>query len=165
MRLSYSAAAPLLLFLFGWTDCSFAGALGLLRILIYKVCPLSILYASPFCLCSLFLEFSRSRMGLYFAPQSVVCQDCGNNILEICGYWRHFGTSFVRASVIIFKKRRVQATQRFCRGFQCRFGRFVAEYNLRFYVKSIFKWPRLHKTNRKLLSHSSLFLERCPRHF
>ncbi|GAQ90244.1 hypothetical protein KFL_006180010 [Klebsormidium nitens] len=37
MRLSYSAAAPLLLFLFSWTDCSFAGALGLLRILIYKV--------------------------------------------------------------------------------------------------------------------------------
>ncbi|KAJ3682207.1 hypothetical protein LUZ60_014780 [Juncus effusus] len=37
MRLSYSPAAHLFLFLVQWTDCSFAGALGLLRILIYKV--------------------------------------------------------------------------------------------------------------------------------
>ncbi|XP_023636552.1 uncharacterized protein LOC17883162 isoform X2 [Capsella rubella] len=36
MRLSYSPAAPLFLFLLQWTDCHFAGALGLLRILIYK---------------------------------------------------------------------------------------------------------------------------------
>lgn len=37
MRMSYSPAAHLLLFLVQWTDCHLAGALGLLRILIYKV--------------------------------------------------------------------------------------------------------------------------------
>ncbi|XP_047332292.1 E3 ubiquitin-protein ligase AIRP2-like [Impatiens glandulifera] len=37
MRLSYSPAAHLFLFLVKWTDCHLAGALGLLRILIYKV--------------------------------------------------------------------------------------------------------------------------------
>lgn len=37
MRMSYSPAAQFLLFLVQWTDCSLAGALGLLRILIYKV--------------------------------------------------------------------------------------------------------------------------------
>ncbi|KAI4324467.1 hypothetical protein MLD38_029955 [Melastoma candidum] len=36
MRLAYSPAAHLLLFLIQWTDCHFAGSLGLLRILIYK---------------------------------------------------------------------------------------------------------------------------------
>jgi hypothetical protein len=40
MRLSYSPVAHLFLFLVQWTDCSLAGALGLLRILIYKVMPL-----------------------------------------------------------------------------------------------------------------------------
>jgi len=38
MRLSYSPAAHIFVFLVQWTDCSLAGALGLLRILIYKVC-------------------------------------------------------------------------------------------------------------------------------
>ncbi|XP_059296494.1 E3 ubiquitin-protein ligase AIRP2 isoform X1 [Lycium ferocissimum] len=37
MRLSYSPCAQFFLFLVQWTDCHFAGALGLLRILIYKV--------------------------------------------------------------------------------------------------------------------------------
>ncbi|XP_071723394.1 E3 ubiquitin-protein ligase AIRP2-like [Rutidosis leptorrhynchoides] len=37
MRMSYSPAAHFLLFLVQWTDCQLAGALGLLRILIYKV--------------------------------------------------------------------------------------------------------------------------------
>lgn len=37
MRLSYSPAAHIFLFLVQWTDCSLAGALGLLRILIYQV--------------------------------------------------------------------------------------------------------------------------------
>eukprot|EP00249_Psilotum_nudum_P020355 c27665_g3_i1 orf=824-1573(+) len=37
MRLSYSPAAQFFLFLVRWADCSLAGALGLLRILIYKV--------------------------------------------------------------------------------------------------------------------------------
>ncbi|XP_068646071.1 E3 ubiquitin-protein ligase AIRP2-like [Aristolochia californica] len=37
MRMSYSPAAHFLLFLVQWTDYQFAGALGLLRILIYKV--------------------------------------------------------------------------------------------------------------------------------
>ncbi|KAJ3692946.1 hypothetical protein LUZ60_012041 [Juncus effusus] len=37
MRLSYSPAAHFFLFLVQWTDCSLAGALGLLRILIYDV--------------------------------------------------------------------------------------------------------------------------------
>lgn len=37
MRVSYGPAAHLLLFLVQWTDCSLAGAFGLLRILIYKV--------------------------------------------------------------------------------------------------------------------------------
>ncbi|KAJ0089014.1 hypothetical protein Patl1_31658 [Pistacia atlantica] len=36
MRLSYSPAAHAFLFLVQWTDCRLAGALGLLRILIYK---------------------------------------------------------------------------------------------------------------------------------
>ncbi|KAM3340441.1 E3 ubiquitin-protein ligase AIRP2 isoform X2 [Capsicum galapagoense] len=36
MRLSYSPCAQFFLFLVQWTDCHFAGALGLLRILIYK---------------------------------------------------------------------------------------------------------------------------------
>ncbi|KAE8711664.1 High mobility group B1, putative isoform 1 [Hibiscus syriacus] len=36
MRLSYSSAAHFFLFLVQWTDCHIAGALGLLRILIYK---------------------------------------------------------------------------------------------------------------------------------
>ncbi|KAL5991465.1 E3 ubiquitin-protein ligase airp2 [Asimina triloba] len=36
MRLSYSPAAHLFLFLVQWTDCNLAGFLGLLRILIYK---------------------------------------------------------------------------------------------------------------------------------
>ncbi|KAG9453985.1 hypothetical protein H6P81_006889 [Aristolochia fimbriata] len=36
MRLSYSPAAHLFLFLVQWADCHFAGQLGLLRILIYK---------------------------------------------------------------------------------------------------------------------------------
>ncbi|XP_038904044.1 E3 ubiquitin-protein ligase AIRP2 isoform X3 [Benincasa hispida] len=36
MRLSYSPAAQFFLFFVQWTDCHFAGALGLLRILIYK---------------------------------------------------------------------------------------------------------------------------------
>ncbi|TVU16623.1 hypothetical protein EJB05_40196 [Eragrostis curvula] len=43
MRMSYSPAAHFFLFLVQWTDCSLAGALGLLRILIYKMeappCP------------------------------------------------------------------------------------------------------------------------------
>ncbi|KAJ7553318.1 hypothetical protein O6H91_06G092900 [Diphasiastrum complanatum] len=37
MRLSYSPVAHLFLFLVQWTDCSLAGAMGLLRVLIYKV--------------------------------------------------------------------------------------------------------------------------------
>ncbi|KAL3627686.1 E3 ubiquitin-protein ligase airp2 [Castilleja foliolosa] len=37
MRMSYSPAAHFFLFLVQWTDCNLAGALGLLRILIYKV--------------------------------------------------------------------------------------------------------------------------------
>ncbi|KAL8138005.1 hypothetical protein V2J09_004006 [Rumex salicifolius] len=37
MRMSYSPAAHFFLFLVQWTDCQVAGALGLLRILIYKV--------------------------------------------------------------------------------------------------------------------------------
>ncbi|XP_064965622.1 E3 ubiquitin-protein ligase AIRP2-like isoform X2 [Musa acuminata AAA Group] len=37
MRMSYSPAAHLFLFLVQWTDCSLAGALGLIRIMIYKV--------------------------------------------------------------------------------------------------------------------------------
>ncbi|KAF9599144.1 hypothetical protein IFM89_035423 [Coptis chinensis] len=36
MRLSYSPVAHVFLFLVQWTDCNLAGALGLLRILIYK---------------------------------------------------------------------------------------------------------------------------------
>ncbi|KAL6987802.1 E3 ubiquitin-protein ligase airp2 [Sarracenia purpurea var. burkii] len=36
MRLSYSPCAQIFLFLVRWTDCNLAGALGLLRILIYK---------------------------------------------------------------------------------------------------------------------------------
>lgn len=42
MRMSYSPAAHFFLFLVQWTDCHLAGALGLLRILIYKVSPCSV---------------------------------------------------------------------------------------------------------------------------
>ena len=48
MRLSYSSAARFFLFLVQWTDCNLAGALGLLRILIYLV----------FCLFSFHFFFS-----------------------------------------------------------------------------------------------------------
>nr|XP_043622376.1 E3 ubiquitin-protein ligase AIRP2-like isoform X2 [Erigeron canadensis] len=37
MRMSYSVAAQFFLFFVQWSDCHLAGALGLLRILIYKV--------------------------------------------------------------------------------------------------------------------------------
>lgn len=37
MRLSFSPVAHMFLFLVQWTDCHLAGALGLLRILIYMV--------------------------------------------------------------------------------------------------------------------------------
>lgn len=37
MRVAYSPAAPFALFLVKWADCSLAGALGLIHILIYKV--------------------------------------------------------------------------------------------------------------------------------
>lgn len=37
MRLSYSPCAHIFLFLVQWADCHLAGALGLIRILIYKV--------------------------------------------------------------------------------------------------------------------------------
>ncbi|GJP48359.1 hypothetical protein CLOM_g7659 [Closterium sp. NIES-68] len=37
MRLGFSPLAPLVLFLVRWTDCSLAGALGLLRVLVFKV--------------------------------------------------------------------------------------------------------------------------------
>lgn len=37
MRLSYSPCAQFFLFFVQWSDCHLAGALGLLRILIYKV--------------------------------------------------------------------------------------------------------------------------------
>ena len=37
VRLAVSPLAPLLLFLVRWTDCSLAGALGLLSVCIYKV--------------------------------------------------------------------------------------------------------------------------------
>jgi hypothetical protein len=46
--MSYSPAAQFLLFLVQWTDCSLAGALGLLRILIYKV--ISLVSCVLFCL-------------------------------------------------------------------------------------------------------------------
>lgn len=37
MRLSYSPSAHLFLFLVQWADCQLAGALGLLRILVYML--------------------------------------------------------------------------------------------------------------------------------
>lgn len=46
MRLSYSQAAHTLLFLVQWTDCRLAGALGLLRILIYKVIIMNLFYTN-----------------------------------------------------------------------------------------------------------------------
>jgi hypothetical protein len=49
MRMAYCPAAHFLLFLVQWTDCSLAGALGLLRILIYKV-------GQRFCLRTKFLS-------------------------------------------------------------------------------------------------------------
>jgi len=52
MRMSYSPAAHLFLFLVQWTDCNLAGALGLLRILIYKV-VIVFLYMGFFFCCGL----------------------------------------------------------------------------------------------------------------
>lgn len=46
MRLSYNPAAQFLLFLVQWTDCHLAGALGLLRVLIYMVHYLQLLASS-----------------------------------------------------------------------------------------------------------------------
>lgn len=48
MRMSYSPAAHLFLFLVQWTDCNLAGALGLLRILIYKVLCLFVSELFPY---------------------------------------------------------------------------------------------------------------------
>lgn len=53
MRLSYSPAAHTFLFLVQWTDCRLAGALGLLRILIYKVI-LHLLHTKSDDICGLF---------------------------------------------------------------------------------------------------------------
>jgi len=59
MRLSYSPIAHLFLFLVQWTDCHLAGALGLLRILIYMVC---------FSLLSLLISFSLNFHILTHSP-------------------------------------------------------------------------------------------------
>lgn len=46
MRLSYSQAAHTFLFLVQWIDCRLAGALGLLRILIYKVIIMNLFHTN-----------------------------------------------------------------------------------------------------------------------
>lgn len=70
MRLAYSPAAHFLLFLVRWTNCSLAGALGLLRILIYKVlCShnlTSILYPVAY-----FREFRSYLFTIFFIMQEV----------------------------------------------------------------------------------------------
>lgn len=45
MRLSYSPCAHIFMFLVQWADCHLASALGLIRILIYKVGMCSLIYA------------------------------------------------------------------------------------------------------------------------
>jgi hypothetical protein len=71
MRLSYSPAAHFFLFLVRWTDCSLAGALGLLRILIYKVhllyiiCFISVFSSSCFFIGILFLGCTSQRIILH----------------------------------------------------------------------------------------------------
>ncbi|KAF8396934.1 hypothetical protein HHK36_018569 [Tetracentron sinense] len=55
LRLSYSPAAHLFLFLVQWTDCHLAGSLGFLRILIYKV---NAFYYRP-CIMLILLSYCR----------------------------------------------------------------------------------------------------------
>lgn len=69
MRLSYSPAAQFFLFFVQWADCHLAGALGLLRILIYKVISLP-LYKN--CLTTSIIEYDsaehRSMLPFYCHP-------------------------------------------------------------------------------------------------
>jgi hypothetical protein len=60
--MSYSPAAQFLLFLVQWTDCSLAGALGLLRILIYKV------LSSVRAYCFVSSQLTLSSAGSLFSP-------------------------------------------------------------------------------------------------
>ncbi|KAM7506090.1 hypothetical protein LguiB_004994 [Lonicera macranthoides] len=68
MRMSYSPAAHLFLFLVQWTDCHLAGALGLLRILIYKVQKLAVIYPS-------LLQLERGVSDTEDKKQKAVCME------------------------------------------------------------------------------------------
>lgn len=61
MRLSYSPCAHFFLFLVQWTDCHLAGALGLLRILIYKVTCILFYVLYDFFISLINFEFAYSK--------------------------------------------------------------------------------------------------------
>lgn len=65
MRMAYCPAAHFFLFLVQWTDCSLAGALGLLRILIYKV-------DQHFCLRIKFLHIFYAKLVLTFKFKNIL---------------------------------------------------------------------------------------------
>lgn len=75
MRMSYSPAAHLFLFLVQWTDCHLAGALGLLRILIYRV------------------EFSASQLQItllyYFLSHGCGDPSISQCAAGVCGWNNH----------------------------------------------------------------------------
>jgi hypothetical protein len=81
--MSYSPAAQFLLFLVQWTDCSLAGALGLLRILIYKVLS----FVRAYCFVSSQLTLSSAGSVFSGNPYSSLnlcfCWPAG-----LCG-WNH----------------------------------------------------------------------------
>lgn len=70
--MSYSPAAHLFLFLVQWTDCHLAGALGLLRILIYKVESSSGYRFFSLCLHCLLLTLPLWFRFMLMAPQLCV---------------------------------------------------------------------------------------------
>ncbi|KAH9547286.1 hypothetical protein CY35_11G027200 [Sphagnum magellanicum] len=89
MRVAYSPAAHFLLFLVRWTDCSLAGALGFLRILIYKVymdgtttmstherkASLREFYGLAACIYPSLLQLQGGISELEDAKQKAVCEE------------------------------------------------------------------------------------------
>lgn len=99
MRMSYSPAAHLFLFLVQWTDCHLAGALGLLRILIYKVQKLGLLFLptwfprvlkSSSSFIHIAIYFSSCHRFMWMAPQQCLPmkekQALENSMVSVCAY-------------------------------------------------------------------------------
>lgn len=93
MRLSYSPVAHLFLFLVQWTDCHLAGALGLLRILIYMVHVFPSSVGSVFsCSCIL---FCLHRFALSSWMDLVV----QNDLFWVCGLMQNYADGKTTMSV------------------------------------------------------------------